>query len=115
MPIRVEVFSSPGCSRCGQVFDLLHTITQELGAERIEWREVNVLDELDYAVELGVLSMPDQPKVSDRTIAKLVFFWQVFKLGDKLDLVWQAKVCAQQGSRDFRFTVLSVRFDKAQP
>ncbi len=57
-PIKVEVFSSPGCSRCGQVFDILQTITQELGAERIEWREVNVLDELDYAVELGVLSMP---------------------------------------------------------
>ena len=56
--IQVEVFSSPGCSRCGQVFDVLQTITQELGAERIEWREVNVLDELDYAVELGVLSMP---------------------------------------------------------
>ncbi len=57
-PIQIEVFSSPGCSRCGQVFDILQTITRELGAERIEWREVNVLDELDYAVELGVLSMP---------------------------------------------------------
>ncbi len=56
--IQIEVFSSPGCSRCGQVFDVLQTITQELGAERIEWREVNVLDELEYAVELGVLSMP---------------------------------------------------------
>jgi len=30
----------------------------ELGGERIEWREVSVLDELDYAVELGVLSTP---------------------------------------------------------
>ena len=57
-PIQVEVFSSPGCNRCGQVFEVLQTITQELGAESIEWREVNVLDELEYAVELGVLSMP---------------------------------------------------------
>ena len=56
--IQIEVFSSPGCSRCGQVFDVLQTITQEFGAERIEWREVNVLEELEYAVELGVLSMP---------------------------------------------------------
>ena len=56
--IQVEVFSSPGCSRCGQVFDMLEAITQELGAERIEWRKINVLDELEYAVELGVLSMP---------------------------------------------------------
>jgi len=56
--IKVEVFFSPGCDRCGQVFDTLKKIAQELGSERIEWREVNVLDELDYAVELGVLSMP---------------------------------------------------------
>jgi len=29
-----------------------------LGAEKIEWREINVLDSIDYAVELGVLSTP---------------------------------------------------------
>jgi thioredoxin len=57
-PIKVEIFSSPGCSRCDQVLDVLQKITQELGAEYIAWRAVNVLDELDYAVELGVLSMP---------------------------------------------------------
>ena len=57
-PIQVEVFSSPGCDRCGQVFDVLKTITRDLGAGGIEWRKVNVLEELDYAVELGVLSMP---------------------------------------------------------
>ncbi len=56
--VQVEVFSSPGCNRCGQVFNLLETISGELGAERIAWREVNVLEELDYAVDLGVLSMP---------------------------------------------------------
>ncbi len=58
IPIKVEVFSSPGCNRCDRVFNLLQTVAQELGPERIEWRKVNVLDELDYAVELGVLSMP---------------------------------------------------------
>jgi len=57
-PIQVEVFSSPGCNRCGQVFDLMQKITRELGSDNIEWRKVNVLEELDYAVELGVLSMP---------------------------------------------------------
>ena len=56
--IQVEVFSSPGCNRCGQVFKLLHSITRELGAGHFSWREVNVLDELDYAVELGVLTLP---------------------------------------------------------
>ena len=87
-PIQVEVFSSPGCSRCGQVFDVLRTITQEFGAERIEWREVNVLEELEYAVELGVLSMP-----SIAIDGELVFRTHPSgrKLRDALDIRLQAQ------------------------
>ena len=57
-PIQIEVFASPGCNRCGQALDLVDKITREIGTERFAWRKVDVLDELDYAVELGVLSMP---------------------------------------------------------
>ena len=28
------------------------------GSRQVEWRDVDVLDELDYAVELGVLTLP---------------------------------------------------------
>jgi len=56
--IKVEVFSSPGCGKCGHAKALLRKIAEEIGGGRIEWREVNVLDELDYAVRLGVLSTP---------------------------------------------------------
>lgn len=58
MQIKVEVLSSPGCSRCGQAKDVLRKVAEEIGGGRIEWREVNVLDEMDYAVRLGVLSTP---------------------------------------------------------
>ncbi len=58
MTIKVEVFSSPGCSKCGHVKEILRKIVKELEDERIEWREVNILKELDYAVEMGVLSTP---------------------------------------------------------
>lgn len=58
LPIRIEVFSSPGCDRCGRASELLREITHELASDRIQWREVNVVEELDYAVKLGVLSMP---------------------------------------------------------
>lgn len=58
MAIKVEVFSSPGCGKCGHAKALLRKIAEEIGGGRIEWREVNVLDELDYAVRLGVLSTP---------------------------------------------------------
>lgn len=56
--LKVEVFSSPGCGKCGYAKDILKKIAAEIGGGRIEWREVNVLDELDYAVRLGVLSTP---------------------------------------------------------
>ena len=56
--VRIELFSTPGCERCGQVLEVLRAISTEHGPERVEWRQINVLDELDYAVRLGVLSVP---------------------------------------------------------
>lgn len=58
MSLKIEVFSSPGCGKCGHAKDVLRKLTEELGGDRILWREVNILEELDYAVELGVLSTP---------------------------------------------------------
>ncbi|HEX9811802.1 MAG TPA: thioredoxin family protein [Burkholderiales bacterium] len=58
MRINVEVFSSPGCSRCQAAREELQTIVAQLGHDRVVWREINVVDELDYAVRLGVLSTP---------------------------------------------------------
>jgi len=57
MRIKVEVFSSPGCGKCGQARAVLRRIAQGMGGG-IEWREIDVLDEIDYAVALGVLSTP---------------------------------------------------------
>jgi glutaredoxin len=54
--IKVEIFSSPGCGKCGHAKTLLRQLADEIGG--VEWREVNVLNELDYAVSLGVLSTP---------------------------------------------------------
>ena len=56
--IEVEVFSSPGCGKCARAKALLSTIAQELGVDRIHWREVDILAEMDYAVELGIMSTP---------------------------------------------------------
>ncbi|HLF23234.1 MAG TPA: thioredoxin family protein [Burkholderiales bacterium] len=56
--IKVEVFSSPGCNRCQTARAELQAIVAQLGHDRIEWREVDVVKELDYAVRLGVLSTP---------------------------------------------------------
>ncbi|MEK7815574.1 MAG: thioredoxin family protein [Pseudomonadota bacterium] len=56
--LKIEVFSSPGCAKCGHAKDVLKKVAKEVGGDRIEWREVSVLDEMDYAVKLGVLSTP---------------------------------------------------------
>lgn len=58
MSIRVEVFASPGCGKCGKATEMLRRLAAEFGADRVDWREVNVVEELDYAVELGVLATP---------------------------------------------------------
>ena len=58
MKILVEVFSAPGCAKCAQTRQALKSVAEELDKERLVWRDVNVLDEMDYAVELGVLSPP---------------------------------------------------------
>jgi len=55
---KIEVFTAPGCGKCGKAKDELELIVNQLGIERFEWREVNILKEMDYAIELGVLSTP---------------------------------------------------------
>jgi glutaredoxin len=57
MSIKIEVLSTPGCSHCERARESLKAVAQTFG-ERVTWRDVNVLDELDYAVELGVLTPP---------------------------------------------------------
>lgn len=54
--IRVEIFSTPGCDRCARAREALKAVAANL--EAVRWREVDILAELDYAVELGVLSPP---------------------------------------------------------
>ena len=58
MPIKVELFAAPGCSHCAHAKEQLRRIVEAIGSDRLEWRAVEVLDEIDYAVSLGVLSTP---------------------------------------------------------
>lgn len=56
--IKLEVFSSPGCGKCAQAKAVLKALTEELGADKVSWRDINILEEMDYAVVLGVMSSP---------------------------------------------------------
>ena len=56
--LKVEIFSSPGCGKCTQAKTVLKEIVAELGQDKVSWREINILEEMDYAIELGVMSTP---------------------------------------------------------
>lgn len=58
MKVKVEIFAVPNCNRCGKGKVLLAQLVADLGNDKFEWREVDVVAELDYAVKLGVLATP---------------------------------------------------------
>jgi len=58
MAIKLELFAAPGCDRCAKATQSVQGLVDALGADRLEWRAVDVLDEIDYAVSLGILSTP---------------------------------------------------------
>lgn len=55
--MKVEMFHTPGCPACVAAHAELRTAAQE-AVNDLDWREVNVVDNLDHAVELGVLTLP---------------------------------------------------------
>jgi len=55
--LNIEVFSAPGCGKCGHAKEILKNIVLQY-KENLTWREVDIMQDMDYAVELGVLSTP---------------------------------------------------------
>ncbi len=55
--MKVEIFYTPGCSECVAAHAKLHAMAQE-AVQEVEWRELNIFEELDHAVELGVITLP---------------------------------------------------------
>ncbi|AOY97631.1 MULTISPECIES: thioredoxin family protein [Cupriavidus] len=58
MSIKVDIFFTPGCSQCERTHENLREIARAFGGQNVVWRDINLLDEVDYAVELGVLTPP---------------------------------------------------------
>ncbi len=55
--VQVEIFITPHCNKCGRSVALLESLHKE-SPEIFSWRVVDVLAELDYAVETGVRATP---------------------------------------------------------
>lgn len=55
--MKVELIYAPGCAKCAAGMTELQAAA-ESAVPGVEWCEINVLDSLDRAVELGVLTLP---------------------------------------------------------
>jgi glutaredoxin len=55
--MNVELFFTEGCRRCAAAREGLKSAALE-AAPGMTWREINAVEELDYAVDLGVLTLP---------------------------------------------------------
>lgn len=54
--MKIELFHAPGCERCAAALIELQAVVATV--DGVEWCEVNVLDSLGRAVDLGVLTLP---------------------------------------------------------
>jgi hypothetical protein len=55
--MKVEIFYTPGCAACVAAHDKLRAAAQK-AVRDLDWRELNVLDNVDQTVERGVLTLP---------------------------------------------------------
>lgn len=56
--VLVEVLTASGCGRCQKIKVLTKGVIAELNDDRVRYQEINVVDDIDYAVRLGVMSTP---------------------------------------------------------
>lgn len=56
MVIKVELLSAPGCSKCAEAKQALKSVVADLGQDKVAWRDVDILEELEYATGLGLMS-----------------------------------------------------------
>jgi len=56
--IDIEVFTSTVCSNCQRAGWMVERLLKEPGFENVTWREIDVVEEIDYAVTSGVLATP---------------------------------------------------------
>jgi predicted thioredoxin/glutaredoxin len=55
--MKIELFQTNGCNSCTAMRETLRSVA-EAAVPGVVWRDVDVTAELDYAVEVGVLSLP---------------------------------------------------------
>lgn len=55
--MKIELLYAPGCDKCAASRENLKAAA-ERAVLNLEWSELDVLENMDYAVDLGVLTLP---------------------------------------------------------
>ena len=55
--MKIELFYASGCNKCAANRESLKAAAERAGTD-VEWLELDVLKNMDYAVDLGVLTLP---------------------------------------------------------
>jgi thioredoxin 1 len=55
--MKIELFFAPTCERCAANRANLEAVARQV-AGMVEWEEIDVTKNVDYAVQLGILSPP---------------------------------------------------------
>lgn len=55
--MKIELFQAAGCKSCADARNNLKAVAEHL-VPGVSWRDVDAAKELDYAVEVGVMSLP---------------------------------------------------------
>ena len=58
MSVIVELLHIPGCVRCADSREELRRAALAVAQDELVWRDLDVIEHMDYAVSLGVLTLP---------------------------------------------------------
>lgn len=54
----VELLHVPGCVRCADSRETLRQTARAIAGDELVWRDLDVVEHMDYAISLGVLTLP---------------------------------------------------------
>ncbi|GAC1405629.1 MAG: hypothetical protein NVSMB6_00510 [Burkholderiaceae bacterium] len=55
--MKIELFYTPGCAKCAAAHGDLKAVAEQT-IDGLVWQELNILEQIDHAVDLGVLTVP---------------------------------------------------------
>jgi len=57
MPVIVELLHIPGCVRCADTREALRQAARAVARDELIWRDLDVIEHMDYAGTLGVRAL----------------------------------------------------------